>query len=77
MVNIIMIIACVVGLIIDIGAMVFLVKKLKKESDNLNNLSLRANLSFSDYIKTILLFIVLIATVLIAAVVIDIILKLL
>lgn len=77
MVNIIMIIACVVGLIIDIGAMVFLVKKLKKESDNLNNLSLRANLSFSDYLKTILLFIMLITTVLIAAVVIDIILKLL
>lgn len=77
MVNVIMIIACIVGLIIDIGAMVFLVKKLKKESDNLNNLSLRANLSFSDYLKTILLFIMLITTVLIAAVVIDIILKLL
>jgi hypothetical protein len=55
MVNVIMIIACIVGLIIDIGVMVFLVKKLKKESDNLNNLSLRANLSFSDYLKTILL----------------------
>ena len=67
MVNVIMIIACVLGSLVIIGGMIFLIKQLKKESDNLNNLSLKAHLSFSDYLKTILLFTLLLLCVIILA----------
>lgn len=69
MINVIMIIACIIGSLVVIGAIIFLIKQLKKESDNLNKLSLRARLSFSDYLKTILLFGLLLLCVAILAIV--------